>query len=866
MTRPQAGQKYFQLTHDYLVHSLRDWLTRKQKETRRGRAELKLFDTSATWNAKPENRLLPSWWEHLNIRLLCDKRKWTEPQRKMMGKAARVHGFRSALALVGLVMLVSIGVMVRMRVANEQESTRIEGLVGRLVSAEPNQIPDIVKQLDTNPQVASTFLSPLVSQTATTLDEKRAQLHARLAMIPRDPSLVDPLAEELLTGKVTYVAPIRQQLRPAATGLTEKFRGILRDQKADTPRRFRAALALADYVPESDAASWTEQDLKIVADQLVASNAEFQPLLRDALRPIRAQLLGALERIFADPKATESQRLSAANALADYAASDIAKLSELLTVATPDQYAVLYPIVAASPAPATTEQLGKIAATAPPSELGSVPRVSYGQRRANAAVTLLRLGERENVLPVLEMTDDPEALTQFIFRCRPRGVGVDPLLDCLRIVSDGPVERYPRSARYALLLALGEFTLEEISDARRETLLKQLADWYRNDPSSGVHGATGWLLRQWGQSEVAHQVDQTAVPYSPGREWFTLAITVTPTAPPKPQEKPADKKPGSEPPPSSKKPGSAGGQAAKAGETGKSGTPAPQSQPEPLAKPLPPKTFYYTFVVFPAGEYTIGSINDEPGRNKNETRHLVKLTRPFAVLDREITFEELIAFSPRYTEYMQQFDATPADAGSGAGWYDSMGFCRWLGQQSGLSEADQCYANPESLDKAQHPREPNPDANWAPRNWPLELARRGFRLPTESEWEVATRAGARTAYGFGSDMGLVGRFAWFVENSSKHSNPPRSLRPSIRGLFDLHGNLFEWTHDWAGEDDGAEAMTDPLGAKEGSYRVFRGGGWSHDANSCRTADRSTNVPTVRAFYLGFRLALSPSGVPSEKGK
>ena len=413
------------------MHSLRDWLTRKQKETRSGRAELKLFDTSSTWNSKPENRFLPSWWEHLFIRLLTDKKKWTGPQRKMMGKAGRVHGFRSALALLGLVVLVSIGVVVREQVAKEQESTRIEGLVGRLVSAEPNQIPGIVKQLDANPQVASTFLSPLVSRTATTLDEKRAQLHARLAMVSRDPSLVDPLAEELLTGKVTYVAPIRQQLRPAATRLTEKLRGILRDEKADIPRRFRAALALADYVPESDAASWTEQDLKIVADQLVASNAEFQPLLRDALRPIRARLLGNLERIFADPKATDGQRLSAANAFADYAAGDIAKLSELLTVATPEQYAVLYPIVAASPAPATVEQLAKIAATAPALELGSVARVLYGQRRANAAVTLLRLGEREKVLPVFEMTDDPEALTQFIFRCRPRGVGVDAALGLL---------------------------------------------------------------------------------------------------------------------------------------------------------------------------------------------------------------------------------------------------------------------------------------------------------------------------------------------------------------------------------------------------------------------------------------------------
>ena len=119
---------------------------------------------------------------------------------------------------------------------------------------------------------------------------------------------------------------------------------------------------------------------------------------------------------------------SAANAFADYAAGDIPKLSQLLTVATPEQYAVLYPIVAASPAPATVDDLARIAATPPSAELGSVERIPYGQRRANAAVTLLRLGEREKVLPVFEMTDDPEALTQFIFRCRPRGVAVDAAL------------------------------------------------------------------------------------------------------------------------------------------------------------------------------------------------------------------------------------------------------------------------------------------------------------------------------------------------------------------------------------------------------------------------------------------------------
>jgi formylglycine-generating enzyme required for sulfatase activity len=182
-----------------------------------------------------------------------------------------------------------------------------------------------------------------------------------------------------------------------------------------------------------------------------------------------------------------------------------------------------------------------------------------------------------------------------------------------------------------------------------------------------------------------------------------------------------------------------------------------------------------------------------------------------------------------------------------------------MGQQWGLSEGDQSYAAPETLDKAQYPREPNPAANWAPHNWPLEPGRRGLRLPTESEWEVASRAEARTTYGFGSEVSLLGRFGWFTENSGKHVHPPRKLRPSIHGLFDLHGNLFEWTHDWFGVY-GVELITDPLGAKEGSDRTYRGGSWSSVAAYCRSAVRGTGGPTRRTDDGGFRLALSPSGV------
>ena len=167
-------------------------------------------------------------------------------------------------------------------------------------------------------------------------------------------------------------------------------------------------------------------------------------------------------------------------------------------------------------------------------------------------------------------------------------------------------------------------------------------------------------------------------------------------------------------------------------------------------------------------------------------RHQVELTRPFAVLDREITFAELIAFDAEFRSTMQdpQVNAhrmTPAARQIGI---ESVGFSRWLGEQMGLSEDQQAYASPDLLDKEEYPGDPDPRANGAPRNWPVELGRPGFRLPTEAEWEVITRAGSRTAYGYGSDAGLLESFGWFAENSGKHVHPPRDLRPSLRGLFD----------------------------------------------------------------------------------
>ncbi len=705
---------------------------------------------------------------------------------------------------------------------------RTEILVHSLLTAEPSQLPELLRQLDVNPDLAATLLAPQLSGNPQTLAEKRARLHARLAVVSSDRSLVEPLVEELLTARVPYIMPIRWRLRSHAGQLRHEFERVFRDKSLETQRRFRAAVALADLagddepLADDDRAAhdrtahavrvderpenppllaptfWSEPDIRYVAGQLVSSNAEFQPLLRDALRPLAWRLLPELERIFADGQASEAQRLGAANALADYAASDTPRLAELLTLATTEQFDVLYPLVAAAATPATVELLARIAATPPDDDLGSRPRILFGQRRAGAAVTLLRLGERETVMPVFQVTDDPEGLTQFIFRCRSRGVGAEALLDCLRLASSER-HRFPEDARYALLLALGEYRREEVSELLRDQWLRTLADWYASDPSSSVHGAAGWLLRQWGEAEAVRKVDQTAIAYSPHREWFTLAISVQPT-----------------------------------GSSGSS----------------EPKTFYYTFIVFPPGTFQIGSIADEPERDKDEIRHTVTLTRSFALLDRQITFEELIVFSEQYAGFMADREAQLTDVGFGPDWYDAVGFCRWLSTQAGFAESDQPYG------------EANPSL---PADRPIDARRPGFRLPLEAEWEVATRAGARTAYGFGGDEGVLTRFGWFLSNSGRRVHPPKQLCPGRRGLFDLHGNLFDWVHDWYARYD-AEALVNPSGPQGGSDRVVRGGSWSSDAADCRTAYRPWNDPANRGIVLGFRLALSFVGVPAEPGQ
>jgi formylglycine-generating enzyme required for sulfatase activity len=127
-----------------------------------------------------------------------------------------------------------------------------------------------------------------------------------------------------------------------------------------------------------------------------------------------------------------------------------------------------------------------------------------------------------------------------------------------------------------------------------------------------------------------------------------------------------------------------------------------------------------------------------------------------------------------------------------------------------------------------------------------------YTLPTDAQWEYACRAGTTGDY-----AGNLDAMAWYESNSGSQTHAVSAKQPNAWGLYDMHGNVWEWCRDWKGDYPGG-SVRDPTGPASGSLRVRRGGCWLSTARNCRSAGRDGNDPGNRLYFLGFRLALAPS--------
>jgi formylglycine-generating enzyme required for sulfatase activity len=226
-----------------------------------------------------------------------------------------------------------------------------------------------------------------------------------------------------------------------------------------------------------------------------------------------------------------------------------------------------------------------------------------------------------------------------------------------------------------------------------------------------------------------------------------------------------------------------------------------------------------------AGTFIMGSPEQELSRDDDEVPHKVTLTSNFWIGKYEVTQAQYAAVMNTNPSEFKGFNH-PVEMVS---YDDAKEFCKRL---------NQLYAGR------------------LPRGYQ-------FDLPTEAQWEYACRAGTSTALNNGSDlttdsgecsnMNVVG---WYYDNRVSDGHKEVGLKhPNAWGLYDMHGNVYEWCRDWYGPYKGD--ASDPVGPDKGTYRVLRGGGWDISARRCRAAFRFNDKPTYKLNYIGFRLALVP---------
>jgi formylglycine-generating enzyme required for sulfatase activity len=212
------------------------------------------------------------------------------------------------------------------------------------------------------------------------------------------------------------------------------------------------------------------------------------------------------------------------------------------------------------------------------------------------------------------------------------------------------------------------------------------------------------------------------------------------------------------------------------------------------------------FVLISAGTFQMGS---EDGEGDERPVHRVTISRPFYLGKYEVTQAQWQTVMETNPSLFQGEPRRPVEQIS---WEDAQAFINKLNAREGTTV---------------------------------------YRLPTEAEWEYAARAGTTTAYSFGNDVERLGAYAWYRQNAERHTHPVGQLQPNAWGLYDMHGNVWEWVQDWYGRY-AAQAITDPRGPTAGSHRMRRGGGWNNEAKYCRSANRYSAVG-FRDDFLGLRI-------------
>lgn len=507
------GQRFYQLTHDFLVPAVRTWLSRRQQMTLTGRTSLRLADRAEVWTARPEKRHLPTWLEWVSFLVLTRPSQRDTSQKRMMAAASRRHSLGTVSTLIVIAALVWGG----LRLSNY---SRASSLTEQLATAGDQEVPGIIDQLEKIPQWSRPSLRTLLTDSESELPTRVRALLGLLRLDASNTTLFQSLEDRLFDVDFEALPAIRDEMQrsPLHKAFIERLWAIAEESSFEEDQRFRAALLLSAYDPPADDAStkrWSNIR-EFTAKELIAKATKFPQyynIITDAIHPARESVLQFLREVFSSPKSEISDRQKATSLIVTLLKDSPARLADVFLDADDTQLDAFVEILDES-FPEIRPVLVQAVNTSPDSEADADTQESTSNRQVNAAAMLIRHAETQGLWGLLKHRSIPNTRSGLIERVPLLNVNSELVRQQIGKESDSGIVS-------ALLLTLGSYDTERVSGEWKAEISAVARELFRSHPAADVHSAAEWLLVRCGDEEWLEltRKELAEQPLSPDHDW-----------------------------------------------------------------------------------------------------------------------------------------------------------------------------------------------------------------------------------------------------------------------------------------------------------------------------------------------------------